>query len=105
MVPTNAPAQNGPLGADHALHGLRGGERHGDLHEHEARVVDGPVQDPPAEQRAHARDHVCGEHDLERRHQQAQDQWDLGEGDRPRDAAADVDVDRELFRQQKADDE
>ncbi len=94
-----------PTRADHLVHGLGGGERDRDLHEHEARVVDGPVEDPPAEQRAHARDHVRGEHDLERCHQKSQHQRDLGEGDRPGDAAADVDVDRELFRQQEADDE
>src|SRR5699024_2347914 len=64
-------------------------------------VVHDPAGDPSDEQGPHSRRKMGEEHHLERRDEEPDDQWNLREGDGPRNTAADIDIETELLREQK----
>lgn len=90
-------------GAERVLDDPGDRERAGDLEEEGAGVVEDASRDAAGQQCPDPGDEVCREHDLERRHEEPDDQGYFGERDGPRDAAAHVDVDAELFGEQERD--
>ncbi|GAA1206928.1 hypothetical protein GCM10009675_27760 [Prauserella alba] len=95
--------------AERGRHDVGDRERARDLDEERTGVVQHTSGDAACEQGRDTGHDVRGQHHFERRDEEADDQRYLGEGDRPRDAAAHVHVDAELFggqerrRQQRAD--